>query len=198
MTSRRGWWRRNAVALAALLPVVAAAVWVSSADARDRYLDHANHQQVGPGADGWIVLGDSSFRLDELAPLDAADLTAIAGPGTALPAGTMAWQLTGTLRTSTQTPTLCGLSVQASDGRRYSAGPRDLGDGYLNDCLRIDLPPAPADPAATAPTASSEPSAPADLPGTALFLIPADATPQQLRIADRYQAPTLGLADVGR
>lgn len=208
MTRPRGWWRRNAVALVALLPVLAAGAWLTGDDFRDRVLDHGNHRSAGPAADGWITLRDSSFRVDSFQRYDpATDTENYLGPVT-LPAGSTAWQLRGTLRTSEQTPNLCGLSVQASDGLSYAAGPREFAGGSFGDCVEFDTSDLPEDTGQTGAAdgtgtgavvldGSKKRAQPVEVTGTAVFLMPSDAAPQQLRIADTFQAPVLGVADIG-
>ncbi|MGI8414996.1 MAG: hypothetical protein ACR2P2_02075 [Nakamurella sp.] len=173
MTTPR-WWRRNRWALIVLLPILAGAAWFSTSDLRaaraDSYTD-----AVLPAPDGWITLTDNTFRVTGLVlakPGKTSD-----DPGT-LPAGTTAWRLTGELRSIDPAASLCGLSVAASDGNSYSAGATALAgdDESSGNCLDLGDPDKKAGVTA----------------GSALFLVPSDATPEQLLIKDLTSRPQYG------
>lgn len=173
MTKPR-WWRRNLWALIVLLPVLAGAGWFSTSDLRaaraESYTD-----AVSPASDGWITLGDNTFRITgfvRYTPAKSSD-----GP-TSLPAGTTAWRLKGELRSISEGASLCGLMVAASDGNSYSAGSATLiGNGsFTGNCLNL----GDADKKAGVTA------------GSALFLMPSDATPQQLLIKDVGSEPQYG------
>lgn len=196
MSLQRGWWRRNLVGLCALLPVLAAGAWFTTDDLRDQYLARTNHSEVRPGADGWLDLPDRRFRLDAVTVLDRSWL---AENDIRLPAGSRGWRISATVETSEEYGSLCGLSLIAADGLSYAAGPTALGSTAPTGCLDID-PSTAGDPTSAGPGSAGAPTdgstadrAPAEQRGTALFLLPADTEPVELRIAYPVLAPALGI-----
>lgn len=190
MTAGRGWWRRNAVALCAALPVLAVGGWMAGDGYRNVYLGQTPHQQVRPAADGWLTLPGIRFRLDAVTPVNAGSTTP---SGVDAPQGTKKWRLTGTVEAadrpadSSSAVAVCGLILIGDDGNSYSAGASAMSNGNARSCLNMND---------TNNTDDADPVATAGVRGETEFLLPADTVPNELRIKDLAYAPVLGVVPI--
>jgi len=184
----RPWWRRNWWGLAAVGPLLAAALVVGPDDSFQVLRDEHTEEIVRPGADGWVSYGDVRLRLAEFGPAELFDDD---GEPFRIP-GLAAWQVTLVIEPSGDPDALlgCGLELEDAAGRRYQDGPGALGSAldasgsgvYASGCtLPYD---APEDGDAPFET-------------VAYFLLPESNEPVTLRVSHYMQQQTYVRFDVG-
>ncbi|MBB2921135.1 hypothetical protein [Cellulomonas cellasea] len=154
MSGRRGWWRRNRWALAAL-PVALVAALAASSDRVASYYWHAGlHDARTAGHGEWLELHDEytdaqgthervvRVRLDRTAALTPA---ALRQAGVEVPRGARAVQVTLSLEADPDLPlALCRLALRDADGTRYDYEGPDAGEVTtarpISPCVPGDTP----------------------------------------------------------
>jgi hypothetical protein len=184
----RRWWRRNWWGVAAVAPLLAAALVVGPDDSFDTLRNEHTGEVVRPGEDGWVDYGTARLRLAGFGP---AELFRDEGEPFVVP-GLAAWQVTLEIDPQGDPSALLGCTLELEDGagRRFMDGPAALGsandangDGiYANGCsLPYDAPEDGSEPFET----------------TAYFLLPESIPPVALRISHYTQDPDYVRVDVG-
>ncbi|MBX9244203.1 hypothetical protein ICW40_05205 [Actinotalea ferrariae] len=116
---RRAWWRRNAVALALLVPAAGALGWVTSEDAREGWWAIENHIAVTPGPGGWASVEDTMLRLVSFERVRTMpdDYGGTWSP----PAGYAAWLVVVDSRSEGDVVRLCDVTLVDTEGRSFTA-----------------------------------------------------------------------------
>ncbi len=121
---RPGWWRRNLWGLLALVPAMAAALYLPAHDWYTQYTASTPAVPIQSAPGGWVGYAGARIRLVSLAP--ANDLKTYDGTRFDLP-GVRAWR--AELAFDTPRPdgiAGCELTVEAADGRWYGEDPAEL------------------------------------------------------------------------
>lgn len=153
----RSWWRRNRVALPAMVLALAGLAWPASEPARELWWPRGEHVAVSPGGDGWAALGDVSLRL---AAFDRAEEL----PDDPVPDGYVAWRAELATDGDGGDPLACSAQLQDTDGNRYGAGSRHL-PSYDDESAGVEC--GGADEEA----------------GVVYFLLPGGAEPDVVRVS---------------
>jgi hypothetical protein len=173
--------------VAAVGPLLAAALVFSPANSYQVLRDEHTEQVVRAGPDGWVSFGGARLRMtgfgpaelfdDEQQPFEVPGLTA--------------YQVTLTVETGEDPEALYGCHLELEDpaGRRYPDSPQVLGsandaDGsglYAADCSR--------------PFDEEDQTAPFETVG--YFLLPESTEPVALRVSHYAQDPAYVRVDVG-
>ncbi|TDE09508.1 hypothetical protein [Jiangella asiatica] len=114
-----GWWRRNRLALPAMVLALGALAWPASEPAREQWWPNGEHVVHSPGADGWAAVDGIELRLAEFGPAEAP------GPDDPLPAGHTVWraEIEGTPATQSVD---CDTELEDTEGSRYGDDSRHL------------------------------------------------------------------------
>jgi hypothetical protein len=184
----RRWWRRNWWGLAAVGPLLAAALVVGPDHSLDILRDEHTGEVIRPGGDGWVDFAGARLRLAGFGPAELFDDEGapFRAPGLA------GWQATLVIDPQGDPNVLlgCTLELADADGRRYPDGPAALGsahdangDGvYVNGCaLPYDAPEDGSVPFET----------------IAYFLLPESIAPVSLRVSHYTVEPDYVRLDVG-
>ncbi|WP_035812529.1 hypothetical protein [Jiangella gansuensis] len=109
-----GWWRRNRLALPAMVLALGALTWPASESAREQWWPNGEHVAHSPGADGWTTVDGVGLRLASFGPAEAPD------PDDPIPAGHTVWraEVEGTPADESLS---CDVTLQDTEGLRYGS-----------------------------------------------------------------------------
>ncbi len=176
---RRAWWRRNAVALALLVPAAAGLGWLTSEDGRKSWWVIDDHIAVRPSAGGWATIGDTMLRLTSFEQVRVLpdDFRESWSP----PPGYDAWLIVVDSRTEGDVVRYCDVTLVDSEGRSFAVpGQVPPMPGYQDGTIVCGAPSPEAEPA--------EPGSGGELrPGVfrseVLLLTPSSAEPVEVRLS---------------
>jgi hypothetical protein len=184
------WWRRNRWGIAAVVPLLAAAMWFSPDDSFRTLRDEHLEEVVAPGDDGWASYRGARLRLTGFGPAELSDED---GQPFRVP-GLTAWQSTITIEAGADPEALSGCRIELEDaaGRRYLESPQALGSAsgpgggglYAADCV------APLDE-------SGDHHLPGPFEVVGYFLLPESIDPVALRISQYVRTSDYVRLDVG-
>lgn len=117
-----GWWRRNAIALALLLPALGGLWWVEGGDARESWWKGQPHLAVGPGAGGWAQIDGTLMRLTDLERVEVLE-PEFEEPWTA-PTGYVLWRAVLDWRTELDEVRYCTAQLVDDAGRTFGVPDR--------------------------------------------------------------------------
>lgn len=154
------WWRRNRLALPAMVLALGALAWPLSETARERWWVLAPHVAVEPNSEGWASIDGHRVRLtgfDEVRDLPDGD---------EMPEGLKAWraELTSEV-TGGDAQLSCEVELADTEGNTYSAGSSYL-PSFDDETLSVNC------------GGGEEPG------GIVYFLLPADAEPAHLQLTN--------------
>lgn len=154
------WWRRNRLALPAMVLALAALAWPLSEPAREMWWTRAAHVAVEPDDAGWASIDGHQLRMsafDEVRDLPDDD---------EMPEGLTAWraELTAEVTGADDDAQLpCDVELADTEGNTYSAGSAYL-PSFDDETLTVNC------------GGGEEPG------GIVYFLLPADAEPDHLAL----------------
>lgn len=184
----RPWLRRNWWGLAAVAPLLAAAVYLSPDRSFDILRDELTARAVPVDADGWVSYGEVRMRVAEFGPAELFDddQRPFEVPGLA------AWQVRLTIEPGEERDALYGCEVVLEDaaGRQYLDGPEAIGSAH-------DATGDGVDGATCAPPYDEQEGSTGPFETVGYFMLPESIPPVAVRVTHNLEEPAYVRLEVG-